>query len=76
MYLAHVIGGLPLNDVAAEFARDRSTVSHACINIEDGRDSPIIEIQLEYMERRLRERIEAGEAAGVLKSRPARGIGS
>ena len=72
MYLAHVIGGLTLNDVAIEFSRDRSTVSHACINIEDGRDSPIIEIQLEYMERRLRERIGSLEAAGVLKSCPAR----
>ena len=41
-----------------------------------GRDSPIIEIQLEYMERRLRERMEAGQAAGVLKSRPARTIRS
>lgn len=76
MYLAHVIGGLSLNEVAAEFSRDRSTVSHACINIEDGRDSPIIEVQLDYMEQRLRERIAAGEAAGLLKQerRSRRGV--
>ena len=65
MYLAHVVGQLSLNEVAGEFNRDRSTVSHACINVEDSRDSPIHEVQLEYMERLLRERIRQAEADGL-----------
>jgi chromosomal replication initiation ATPase DnaA len=65
MYLAHVVGQLSLYEVAAEFNRDRSTVSHACINIEDSRDSPIHEVQLAYMERLLRDRIRKAEADGL-----------
>ena len=57
MYLAHVVGQLTLNEVAEAFARDRSTVSHGCINVEDRRDSPIFDLQMEYMEKRLREKI-------------------
>ncbi|WP_375203601.1 helix-turn-helix domain-containing protein [Hyphococcus sp.] len=67
MYLAHVVGQLSLNEVAAEFNRDRSTVSHACINIEDSRDSPIHEIQLNYMERLLRDRIRKAERDGLFR---------
>ncbi|WP_425411037.1 helix-turn-helix domain-containing protein [Hyphococcus sp.] len=69
MYLAHVVGRLSLNEVSEEFDRDRSTVSHACINVEDSRDSPIIEIQLDYMEKRLRERIASLKDAGVMPAR-------
>lgn len=58
MYLAHVVGQLTLNEVAEVFSRDRSTVSHGCIHIEDRRDSPIFDAQVEYMEKRLRERID------------------
>ena len=65
MYLAHVVGQLTLSEVGAAFARERSTVSHACINIEDRRDSPIFDLQLDYMERRLRERIAQSQADGV-----------
>lgn len=65
MYLAHVVGQLTLYEVSEHFGRDRSTVSHACINVEDSRDSPVIEMQLAYMERRLRERIRNAEAAGL-----------
>ncbi len=57
MYLAHVVGQLTLAEVAAIFNRDRSTVSHACINIEDRRDSPIVDLQTDYLEKRLRARI-------------------
>jgi chromosomal replication initiation ATPase DnaA len=67
MYLAHVVGQLTLNEVAELFRRERSTVSHACINIENSRDSPIIELQLDYMETRLRERIRNAEKAGLFK---------
>ncbi len=67
MYLSHVVGRLTLNEAAEEFGRDRSTVSHACINVEDSRDSPVIDLQLEFMEERLRERIKACKQAGLLK---------
>lgn len=58
MYLAHVVGQLTLNEVAEHFSRQRSTVSHGCIMIEDRRDSPVFDLQMEYMEKRLRERIK------------------
>lgn len=67
MYLAHVVGQLSLNEIAAIFRRDRSTVSHACINMEDRRDSPVFDLQLEYMEKRLRDRIRRAEADGLFK---------
>ncbi len=69
MYLAHVAGQLTLNEVAEHFARNRTTVSHACINIEDRRDSPIFDLQLNYMERKLRARIRNGEAQGLFKTK-------
>lgn len=65
MYLTHVIGQLTLYEVAAAFSRDRSTVSHACINIEDRRDNPVFDLQLGYMEKRLRERINRAEENGL-----------
>lgn len=65
MYLAHVVGQLTLNEVSEFFGRDRSTVSHACINVEDSRDSPVLELELDYMEGRLRARIRGAEAAGL-----------
>lgn len=67
MYLSHVVGQMTLNEVAEQFGRDRSTVSHACINMEDSRDSPIIDMQLEYIEQRLRDRIREAERAGLFK---------
>lgn len=67
MYLAHVVGQLTLNEVAEHFSRDRSTVSHACINIEDSRDSPIIDLQIEYMEKRFRERLRNAVKQGLFK---------
>lgn len=57
MYLAHVVGQLTLHEIADIFNRDRSTVSHACNNIEDRRDSPVFNLQVEFMEKRLRARI-------------------
>ncbi len=67
MYLAHIVGQLTLHEVAEQFQRDRSTVSHACINIEDSRDSPILELQLAYMEQRLRERLRDAKEKGLFK---------
>ena len=34
MYLAHVVGQLTLSEVAMHFKKSRTTVSHACINVE------------------------------------------
>lgn len=65
MYLAHIVGQLTLGEVSEVFERDRSTVGHACNNIEDRRDSPLFDMQLEYMEKRLRERIKTAEADGL-----------
>jgi len=50
MYLAHVSCGLCLTDVGLIFARDRTTVAHACAVIEDRRDDPVFDHALELME--------------------------
>jgi len=51
MYLAHVVLGLSLTEVGAIFARDRTTVAHACAAIEDGRDDPVFDARLDHLER-------------------------
>lgn len=38
MYLCHTFLGLTLTEVGQFFGRDRTTVAHACRQIEDGRD--------------------------------------
>ncbi len=50
MYLTHVTCGMSLTQVGRTFARDRTTVSHACGVIEDGRDDPIFDRVLELLE--------------------------
>lgn len=50
MYLAHVTCGLTLTDVGRVFARDRTTVAHACAVIEDRRDDPPFDRALELLE--------------------------
>lgn len=69
IYLAHVVGQLTLSEVATHFMKNRATVSHACTNIEDRRDSPIFDLQLEYMEKQLRERINAFRAGQVIEKK-------
>jgi chromosomal replication initiation ATPase DnaA len=58
MYLCHVVGDMSLRDVAMEFGRDRTTVSHACHAIEDRRDCPIFDRQIDHLERELRRRVK------------------
>jgi hypothetical protein len=41
---------LSLTDVGQIFARDRTTVAHACAVIEDRRDDPVFDRALELME--------------------------
>jgi chromosomal replication initiation ATPase DnaA len=50
MYLAHISCGLSFTEVGALFARDRTTVAHACTVIEDRRDDPIFDRALELLE--------------------------
>ncbi|MEO0983531.1 MAG: helix-turn-helix domain-containing protein [Pseudomonadota bacterium] len=58
MYLCHVVGRLSVRDVALEFRREPSTVSHACHAIEDRRDIAVFEKQLVVLEEALLERLE------------------
>ena len=54
MYLAHVGFGLNLSEVGRLFARDRSTVAHACALIEDRRDAAPLDRSLDLLEGALR----------------------
>ena len=59
MYLAHVVCGLSLTEVGTLFARDRTTVSHACSVVEDRRDDPELDGRLEHLERAVAALIDA-----------------
>ncbi len=50
MYLAHVVCGLNFTQIGLVFARDRTTVSHACRLIEDRRDDPFVDRALDCLE--------------------------
>ncbi|MGL4397667.1 MAG: helix-turn-helix domain-containing protein [Hyphomicrobium sp.] len=50
MYLAHVACRLSLTDVGRMFARDRTTVAHACAVVEDRRDDPTFDRVLDLLE--------------------------
>lgn len=54
MYLAHVAFGLTLTEVGHVFARDRTTVAHACGLVEDRRDDPAFDRSLDLLEGVLR----------------------
>ncbi len=58
MYLAHVVGQMTLADISAVFERDRTTVAHACAMIEDRRDSPMFDRQMEFLSGEFRLRLE------------------
>ena len=51
MYLAHVGCGMTLTEAGWLFGRDRTTVAHACIVVEDKRDDPIWDQMLDLLER-------------------------
>jgi chromosomal replication initiation ATPase DnaA len=65
MYLAHVVCGLSLTEVGVLFGRDRTTVAHACNVVEDGRDDPKLDRQLDHLERAICSLIDALFAAGL-----------
>lgn len=62
MYLMHVELGLSMADVARAFARDRTTVAHACARIEDRRDDPAFDLDIEALEVVIEARMQAREA--------------
>ncbi|RYG56471.1 MAG: chromosomal replication initiator DnaA [Alphaproteobacteria bacterium] len=53
MYLAHVVKGISLTAIGAAFGRDRTTVSYACGLIEDLRDDPKFDAELDRLEAEL-----------------------
>lgn len=54
MYLAHVTFELSLTEVGNLFARDRTTVAHACSVVEDRRDDPTFDRALDLIETAIR----------------------
>jgi chromosomal replication initiation ATPase DnaA len=54
MYLCHVGLELSLTRIASAFARDRSTVAHACHTIEDRRDDAQFDVWISALEAMLR----------------------
>jgi hypothetical protein len=50
MYLAHTGFALSLEAIARAFGRDRTTVSHACHVVEDGRDDVSLDWRLAALE--------------------------
>jgi chromosomal replication initiation ATPase DnaA len=49
MYLAHVCCRMSLTEVGAMFGRDRTTVSHACLQVEYRRDNPNFDRALDVL---------------------------
>jgi hypothetical protein len=50
MYLAHIGFELSFETISRVFGRDRTTVSHACHVIEDGRDDIWLDCRLEALD--------------------------
>lgn len=59
MYLAHVVCGLSLTEVGTLFARDGTTVAHACEVVEDRRDDPELDGRLDHLERAVASLMDA-----------------
>jgi chromosomal replication initiation ATPase DnaA len=53
MYLTHVLLSRTLTEVGRLYGRDRTTVAHACNAVEDRRDDPALEAEIEAIESRL-----------------------
>ncbi|MDX2265331.1 MAG: helix-turn-helix domain-containing protein [Hyphomicrobiales bacterium] len=53
MYLAHICYGLTFTQVGELFARDRTTVAHACATVEDMRDDAALDRALAALEKAL-----------------------
>lgn len=57
MYLCHVVGQLSLREIAVQFDREPSTISHACHVVEDRRDNPVFDRQIALLEEAMRDRV-------------------
>ncbi|MCF6325802.1 MAG: hypothetical protein L3J21_00765 [Devosiaceae bacterium] len=55
MYMMHVVLGRNLTEVGRFFGRDRTTVSHACIRIEDMRDDLEFDERINQLEHDLEQ---------------------
>ncbi len=60
MYLMHVELGRPYAEVGRSFGRDRTTVSHACMQIEDLREDAAFDAGIDRIEQAIRQ-MRAGE---------------
>lgn len=50
MYIAHVGCGLTMRQAGELFGRDRTTVAHACLTVENRRDDPMFDRALDLLE--------------------------
>lgn len=57
MYLCHTAANMSLREISDLFGRDRTTVSHACHAIEDRRDCPTFDKQIDFLETEFRAHI-------------------
>ena len=65
MYLAHTGFELSFETISRVFDRDRTTVSHACHVVEDGRDDIWLDCRLEALDLFCRTGLEALEAIQI-----------
>jgi Bacterial dnaA protein helix-turn-helix len=65
MYLAHTGFEQSFETISRVFDRDRSTVSHACHVVEDGRDDIWLDCRLEALELFCRTGLEALQASQI-----------
>jgi hypothetical protein len=68
MYLTHVGFGMSLSRVAVAFGRDRSTVAHACRQIEDRRDDMVFDDMVSALEQAVRGAPPPGSARRLFAS--------
>ena len=69
MYLAHVVFGVSFTAIARSFQRDRTTVAHACRQVEDRRDDMAEDLRIAGLEQACRMQqglaADGGEACHV-----------
>lgn len=66
MYLSHVLLGMTMTEVGRFFGRDRTTVAHACALVEDAREDPLIDRDIDALEMAVHQRVGAAQLALVL----------
>ena len=60
MYMMHVVLGRSLTEVGKFYSRDRTTVSYACMRMEDMRDNETFDIQVTELEQQYNQAISTG----------------